>query len=219
MGIKSTLLTATALVLSSNINAATISIDWQSTGDGLITRDTSSGLDWLDLTQTTGMTYDSVIAGQVAGGQFDGWRYASVDEVNTLLKTNFGIDLYASNFTVGPMPAGLATAISFLGDTSSSGNAEWTGITGVTNQKDADRARHLSVGAEYWTTTQTFFNRVDPNLNTSYRWDNSFYNGSGSWLVATTPWEPAAVVPVPAAVWLLGSGLIGLIGIARRKKY
>ncbi len=26
------------------------------------------------------------------------------------------------------------------------------------------------------------------------------------------------VVPVPAAVWLFGSGLIGLIGVARRKK-
>ena len=25
-------------------------------------------------------------------------------------------------------------------------------------------------------------------------------------------------VPVPAAVWLFGSGLIGLIGVARRKK-
>ena len=28
----------------------------------------------------------------------------------------------------------------------------------------------------------------------------------------------AAVIPVPAAVWLFGSGLLGLIGIARRKK-
>ncbi|MBT8120578.1 MAG: VPLPA-CTERM sorting domain-containing protein, partial [Gammaproteobacteria bacterium] len=27
-----------------------------------------------------------------------------------------------------------------------------------------------------------------------------------------------AVVPVPAAAWLFGSGLIGLIGVARRKK-
>ena len=27
-----------------------------------------------------------------------------------------------------------------------------------------------------------------------------------------------AVVPVPAALWLFGSGLLGLIGIARRKK-
>lgn len=30
--------------------------------------------------------------------------------------------------------------------------------------------------------------------------------------------EEAAVVPVPAAVWLFGSGLLGLVGIARRKK-
>jgi hypothetical protein len=27
-----------------------------------------------------------------------------------------------------------------------------------------------------------------------------------------------AAVPVPAAVWLFGSGLLGLIGVARRKK-
>ena len=37
------------------------------------------------------------------------------------------------------------------------------------------------------------------------------------------PFEPrwdgaASVVPVPAAVWLFGSGLLGLVGIARRKK-
>lgn len=29
---------------------------------------------------------------------------------------------------------------------------------------------------------------------------------------------PGAVVPVPAAVWLFGSGLMGLVGLARRKK-
>ena len=31
-------------------------------------------------------------------------------------------------------------------------------------------------------------------------------------------WGVAQVVPVPSAVWLFGSGLIGLIGVARRKK-
>ena len=28
----------------------------------------------------------------------------------------------------------------------------------------------------------------------------------------------SAVVPIPAAVWLFGSGLMGLVGVARRKK-
>ena len=35
---------------------------------------------------------------------------------------------------------------------------------------------------------------------------------------STWMWAKATVVPVPAAVWLFGSGLLGLIGIARRKK-
>ena len=29
---------------------------------------------------------------------------------------------------------------------------------------------------------------------------------------------PPAVIPVPAAVWMFGSGLIGLVGIARRRR-
>lgn len=33
-----------------------------------------------------------------------------------------------------------------------------------------------------------------------------------------TSWEPAAVVPVPAAAWLFGSGLLGLAGAARRRR-
>jgi hypothetical protein len=33
-----------------------------------------------------------------------------------------------------------------------------------------------------------------------------------------TPTPDPTVIPVPAAVWLFGSGLLGLVGIARRKK-
>lgn len=31
-------------------------------------------------------------------------------------------------------------------------------------------------------------------------------------------WSSTTAVPVPAAVWLFGSGLIGLLGVAKRKR-
>ena len=36
--------------------------------------------------------------------------------------------------------------------------------------------------------------------------------------LAAGSWTRTSVIPVPAAVWLFGSGFIGLIGVARRKK-
>lgn len=63
--------------------------------------------------------------------------------------------------------------------------------------------------------------------NTSYAWrfdtiaggqDRGDKNtGRYAWAVHTGD-VGAAIVPVPAAVWLFGSGLLGLIGVARRKK-
>jgi hypothetical protein len=45
-----------------------------------------------------------------------------------------------------------------------------------------------------------------PTCTSDYSWDN----------VSIT--ADIAAVPVPAAVWLFGSGLVGLVGVARRRK-
>jgi hypothetical protein len=45
-----------------------------------------------------------------------------------------------------------------------------------------------------------------------------FAGTPGDYIRVLTDFSPGAVVPVPAAVWLFGSGLVGLLGIARRKK-
>lgn len=69
----------------------------------------------------------------------------------------------------------------------------------------------------YWTGTEYV-----PNLQA---WD--FYFSTGSQLLNTEDTSQFAwavhpgyvtAVPVPAAVWLFGSGLLGLIGMARRKQ-
>jgi hypothetical protein len=47
--------------------------------------------------------------------------------------------------------------------------------------------------------------------------DPAFNSATGAWNANTFSMTPAVPVPVPAAVWLLGSGLLGLAGVARRK--
>lgn len=47
--------------------------------------------------------------------------------------------------------------------------------------------------------------------------DGPFAGQSANFNVKGIQATPLAAVPVPAAVWLLGSGLLGLVGVARRK--
>ena len=49
--------------------------------------------------------------------------------------------------------------------------------------------------------------------------DGAFVGFNANFSVNAASYEVnPAVVPVPAAVWLFGSGLLGLVGVARRKK-
>ena len=55
----------------------------------------------------------------------------------------------------------------------------------------------------------------DPNALGEYNFGISV--GQDGWGVENVRMD-VQVVPIPAAVWLFGSGLIGLVGVARRKK-
>ena len=61
------------------------------------------------------------------------------------------------------------------------------------------------------------------NLNQA-EWGSCSADDNGNTCTAVTgytgngPGFPPAAIPVPAAVWLFGSGLLGLVGIARRRK-
>lgn len=84
-------------------------------------------------------------------------------------------------------------------------------IWGLYNDDDQNTTINVGLAhrlgtATIWTTAPS---TVNPNTQLA-DW-NTTYKDLGAWVVSDAP------VPIPAAVWLFGSGLIGLIGLARRK--
>ncbi|MCP4258052.1 MAG: hypothetical protein GY774_11065 [Planctomycetes bacterium] len=88
MKLKTTLFCA--LMLSFGANAELIETDWKAGGDALATLHEETGLEWLDLTQTDGMSIDQVAAQTGEGGSFEGWRIATFDEIDTFVRYAFG---------------------------------------------------------------------------------------------------------------------------------
>lgn len=77
---------AIAACFSLSAHAELSSVDWQEQGDGGITFDSQSGLEWLDLTYTLDMSLNDVSAELGQGGMFEGWRLPSPDEVQGLME-------------------------------------------------------------------------------------------------------------------------------------
>jgi hypothetical protein len=71
-------------ILVGNANASLLSIDYApNSGDNWITRDTATGLDWLDVSLTTSQTFDQVLTGI---WYQNGFRYATKGELQVLFQ-------------------------------------------------------------------------------------------------------------------------------------
>lgn len=207
--------TATFLiaVLSTNINAAIVSVDWQSAGDNLITRDSVTGLDWLDLTVTQGKSYNNILSQLEPGQLYEGWRYASRAEVLQLWN-NMGAPIkYGTYISLSSVEfQNINYAINLLGNTFESVSSSLPlgahGITATSSSRLAQSGYYKYVeGYAYRVSCDCMY--IYYNSDTT---PTSTRITEGSYLVA-----PSAV-PIPPAIILFGSGLIGLIGIAKRKK-
>ena len=201
--------------LSFNVSAALISADYNFSGDNYITRDTETGLDWLDLTWTRNRTFTHVTSQLGEGGIYAGWRVANSTETDTLF-TNLGMPLGSSNVS-GYTPE-LLTYISLFGNLNPSSYSPYysygyidqtfasTSISGAPTQVQ------MYVGVRGFSNPEktSYFTHNPGNSGATQPYASAWL---GTFLVRDTP----AVVPVPIAAWLFGSGLITLIGFARRK--
>ena len=217
------------------ISSATVSVSY---GD-------LQGLEWLSLDVTAGRSRTDVESDTALNA--DGWRYATRQETETLVNSvsssgisgtshvhyagarwfldNFGVlNIVNDDFYVGLNSS--AFFFGEYGECSADHNQScygslatfenygrnvfspvWNGTYWAYDQTYRAGHGHAGVvtdqgGANMGLTSENYVTSID-HVSSTF----------GSLLV-----REASVVPIPASVWLFGSGLLGLVGIARRRK-
>jgi hypothetical protein len=173
------------------------------TDNGTYTTDTLSGLDWLDATESTNRSYDD-ISGQLMGGDFDGWRYASAVEVNTFWDNAGGTAPYegsaASAYWISDLQA-----LWGVTSTDTSGGTITSVLTSTTTVSNTHQVSTM------------FLIATDPPAGSATLVDVSWFDSAPVEVFGSALVRPSSV-PVPAAIWLFGAALIGLVGFRKRKE-
>ena len=217
MGIKSISLAVTTLVFSVSANSAVITIDavnggwYQSGGNNSGTNSntyTDAGLyhSWLgfditgvDLSNVTSATINIYNAPQSPGGNFTLYDVTSND--NDLGIVNSAV-IYNDLATGDILGSGFASP-----DAVANGGLNTAGLINLSSQIDS-----------YWAVGIFANDGTGNGVTGLFGWNNGMRTPGQYEYSLTIETSEISAVPVPAAVWLFGSGLIGLVGLARRKK-
>lgn len=246
MKIRTTLVASILLLVSVQANAALLAVDAWETGDGKLTRDTETGLDWLDLSITNGLSVNDILVDNYGGLLDYGFQWATTDDVLTLFmnagaimdlsKPRIGnsIGWDSSNYLASLLITdllGCTTSKSFCASGPSATIYYSQGWQHIINGYGGttDKAGFASGAVrEYSGIDEGKVSVQEYGVN--YDWSQW---GTGIFLYRTTPtsgellsgpvldarWRASPPpIPIPAAVWLFGTALVGLVGFGKRRK-
>lgn len=180
--------------------------NWNNPGDGLLTYDSNTGLEWLDFTETTSMSLADITAQIAPGGSLAGFAIASRDETRTFM-SSFGITTNSSSPANGQP---VATAIGLLGETDTDRAYAFTGTVATTpgNYYYVALTSYPTL-TPIWGAHRDTLTNTPPNSFIGWALHRTASGGSGS---ATVP------EPMSLAAWLtvgLASG--AFCGWCRRR--
>ncbi len=194
---------AVLALLTATAHGATVtSRDWQTAGDGLLTYDSATNLEWLDNSVTANVSFDDVQAQIAPGGALEGFRVASLDDVWTLF-TDYGL-------AVGPV----------------GGETFFTGDDALAVQAFLDLTWEGNIGIGYSMIDAMIFRfQLSTLVNFNDDQTDTFINACCGWetfesapVLSTWLVREASPVPVPAALVLLASGLVTLPWLRRPRR-
>ena len=186
--------------VGTSAHADLVSVDWKSSGDGLLTYDTNSGLYWLDWTQGLQYSYNDMLGQLGAGGAFAGFHYASEADLTGFMISGGVPDLGGRTSANIPSVENIISLLgannlySFLGNNNSTA-AFLSNPNGPTSQEFAA------------FTIETFDNPLTAKAGEIGAGVSTFAFGMGHALVTS--------VPTPASALVAG---MGMLGVARRRR-
>lgn len=180
--------------IAGKVNAATI---------------TFAGMDWLSFDNTFRQNFNEVSLTLLPGGSREEWRYATSTEVDNLLTTLHAGWVSGSSTANEGIVDELGTLLGYT--TLNPPPSVFREVTAITGTRGGGGifvvGYQLNTGARGEPAGTDFVLKSG-----SFNKGRSLFSGRpiASFLVKDT-----AVIPLPAAFWLFGSGLIGLAGFSR----